>query len=76
MIVKYKDLERGDLVSFENAISYDGSRLTGEGRIEEFATTMDGRPIVWVDIGNDYKAFTYEDVKKVAPLGDVSHVAN
>ena len=75
MLLKYKDLEKGELVRFENALTYNGSRLTGEGRIEGFATTLDGRPIVWVDIGNGYKSFLYEDIIKVAPHGDVSHVA-
>jgi len=76
MIVKYEDLEKGDLVRFENAMTYDGSRLTGEGRIEGFATTLDGRPVVWVDVGNGYKSFMYEDITKVAPIGDVSQGAS
>lgn len=76
MITKYKDFERGELVRFENAMTYDGSILTGEGRIEGFATTLDGRTIIWVDVGDGYKYFMYEDVKKVAPNGDVSQGAS
>lgn len=76
MILKYKDLNKGELVQVENALTYDGSRQTGEGRIIGFGTVDYERTVVWVDLGDgNYKPFEYEDIKKVAPQGDVSHVA-
>lgn len=77
MLLKYKDLEKGELVRFENAMTYDGSRVTGEGRIEGFGTVAYDNVEVWVDLGGGhYKSFQYEDIIKVAPQGDVSHVAS
>ena len=76
MILKYKDLTVGELVKVENALTYNGSRITGEGRIIGFGTVAYEKVEVWVDLGEgQYKSFQYEDIKKVAPLGDVSHVA-
>ena len=77
MILKYKDLNKGELVKVENALTYDGSRITGEGRIEGFGTVAYDNVEVWVDLGGgQYKSFQYEDINKVAPQGDVSHVAS
>lgn len=77
MILKYKDLTEGDLVKVENALTYDGSRIIGEGRIVGFGTVAYDIVEVWVDVGEErYKSFKYEDIKKVAPQGDVSHVAS
>lgn len=76
MILKYKDMNKGELVRVENARTYDGSRITGEGRIAGFGTVAYDNVEVWVDLGEgQYKSFQYEDIKKVAPHGDVSHVA-
>lgn len=77
MILKYKDLTEGDLVQVEDALTYDGSRQTGEGRIIGFGTVAYDKVEVWVDLGNgNYKSFQYEDIKKVAPQGDVSHAVS
>lgn len=77
MILKYKDLTEGELVRVENASTYDGSRITGEGRIVGFGIVAHEKTMVWVDLGNrNYKPFEYEDIKKVAPHGDVSQEAN
>ena len=76
MILKYKDLNVGELVRVENAVTYNGSRQTGEGRIIGFGTVAHEKTTIWVDLGNgNYKPFEYKDIIKVAPQGDVSHVA-
>lgn len=76
MFWKYKDLEVGDLIKVENALIEQGKRFTGEGLVIGFGTVAHEKTMVWVDFGEgQYKLLEYEDIEKVAPHGDVSHVA-